>query len=383
MMHISYSEKCTGCSACVCICPHNCINLTRNLEGFMYPSVEEKNCVNCGLCVAVCPIENHNLQESKKAVAYISSNEVREQSTSGGFFTVLSDYILDNNGVIYGAVYDTDFMVCHIRGDNSTDRNMMRTSKYVQSDIGDVYIKVQEDLNNNVMVLFSGTPCQIAGLYNYLNQKRVPKNKLVTCDLVCHGVPSPLIWKEYLHFLKKKYDDEVVSVNFRDKELGWHKPQLKIEFREHTQKLTEAKDPFYNLFYSNCILRHSCHTCEYAKKDRIADFTMADCWGIENNLSQYDDNRGCSLILLNNERAVDIFFQVVKNRKDIFFDIDVDSLRQPHLKRAAAKSSKRELFWKEYENKGFFFVMNKYGYYSWYMRIIKKLKRIIIKVIRK
>ena len=381
MISVIDKSNCTGCGACSNICPQNCIQLRIDNEGFKYPIINQKMCINCNLCEKVChEVSNSNIFNNfLMTYAYSNTDEIRMNSTSGGFFTKISDFIIQNNGVIYGAAYDETFNVIHTRATTVKIRNKQRGSKYVQSNMDNIFISIENDLKNNKIVLFTGNPCQVSAVLSYLRLKRIDCKLLITCDFICHGITSPIIWKDYLSFIEKKYNDKILSINFRNKDKGWHTPQLEIVMKEHIQKLTEKKDPYYNLFYSNCILRPSCHKCNYSKKERVSDFTMADCWGIEKSPPEFDDNMGLSFIMINTPKAKKLF-NIMKMDKDSI-DIDINDINQPHLNHAARESKKRDKFWEEYKNKGSVYVIKKYGNYTISRKIIKKSKKIICKII--
>lgn len=371
---------CFGCRACEEICPKHCVSMKPDEGGFLYPAVDEKLCIHCGLCAEVCPMEHRSVsEESPCCIAYQAEDAVRAHSTSGGFFSAVSDRVLQAEGAVYGAAYDEDFRVHHIRVEDKEQRDRLCGSKYVQSDLGHTLHAVADDLKDGRTVLFTGTPCQVSGLTNYLNRARVDTRGLITCDLICHGVPSPEIWKDYLSFISRKYKDKIRFVNFRDKSLGWHKPQLRIEMEGHCQSLTEGQDAFYQMFYSNCILRESCHNCPFSSVHRAADLTMADCWGIDRSRPDLDDNKGLSLVLVNTEKGRNFLEECGLTGEKI----GLEDIRQPHLSHPAARSRHRDQFWQEYETKGFRYVLNKYGNYSIYRKMIKKIKRLILKVVRR
>lgn len=374
--------RCTGCGACACICPSKSIVMEQSYDGFLYPHINLATCVKCQKCNDVCPIDNHDTYpRSQNVYAFKNEDNIRELSTSGGFFSLISNYFYENSGVVYGAVFDNSFAVYHIRSTSWDDGYLMRGSKYVQSDLKKTFQKVLVDLQSNRLVLFSGTPCQISGLNNFLKLKQISVEKLFTCDFICHGVPSPLIWKRYLEFLENKYRDNIQSVYFRNKrEQGWHKPCLEIIMNAHKQILPEAKEPFYQLFYSNCILRTSCHSCEYTNLTRVSDVTMGDCWGIENVYPEFDDNRGISMVMLNSEKMCKLY--EVLSGKGKYIKIKIENLNQPHLYRPATMSRRRKKFWKDFYSKSFRYILDVYGYYSPYMKVVKKIKKMILKVIK-
>lgn len=374
---------CTGCSACASICPSECIKMQPDIDGFLYPQLNSDRCVNCNLCSKVCPIEkNVDRNGIKSLLAYSNTDEIRKKSTSGGFFTLISDWILRKKGVVYGAVYTEKFEVIHTRADEEISRNKMRFSKYTQSDVSKIFCSVQQDLADGKTVLFTGTPCQVAGLNSYLEKKKINKENLYTCDFICHGVPSPKLWKDYLCFIEEKYSDTIINVNFRDKINGWHKPQLTFSMSEHIQTNPEACEPFYFLFYNGCVLRESCYKCQYTNLDRPSDITMGDCWGIEKNHPELDDNKGLSLLLINTEKG-ERLISFFSGENERFVPLSLDDIHQPHLSKPARRSQKRDQFWQDYYKKSFKSILNKYGNYSVSSKLIYKVKRTIVKIIRR
>lgn len=376
------AQKCTGCTACGAICPCNAIEFKENDKGFKRPEINLNQCISCGFCREVCPIENSEFNKKNKGVyAFKYTEEDRKDSTSGGFFSYISDYVLKLDGVVYGAIFDDKFRVVHARATNYCERNRMRQSKYVQSDIGTAYKELENDLRNGRIVCFTGTPCQVSGLNNYLKKKKIDTKKLITCDFICHGTPSPLIWRNYLEFIENKYNDTIVGVNFRDKTEGWHKPKLKIKMEKNIQSLNELQDPFYQLFYSNCIMRDSCYECEYTRKERVSDFTMGDCWGIEEFAPAMDDNKGISVVLVNTEKGRNLL-SVIES-KAWKLEISIDKLKQPHLSNPVKMSRRRNQFWIDFQTHSYLYIIKKYGNYSISKKIINWIIRQVVRVIRK
>lgn len=235
MIRIKDPKECCGCTACASICSHNAISMEPDALGFLYPKINESLCVECGLCEKVCQFNDNydrslNLpQPTAYAARHKDIGEVMK-SRSGAAFVAISDYILEQGGIVYGAGYKDHFRVAHKRATTKEERDEFRGSKYVQSDLSGVFRQVKEDLKNGLTVLFSGTPCQTAGLNSYIG-KKLRKN-LILLDIVCHGVPGPYIWRDYLAYLEKKHNSKIIYVNFRDKEkYGWkaHKETFKYE----------------------------------------------------------------------------------------------------------------------------------------------------------
>lgn len=260
MIIIDDKTNCSGCHACANACPKNCISMVSDEEGFWYPQVNKEKCIDCGLCEKVCPII-HKWQpdDSRKttAIAAINLNEeIRLESSSGGIFTLKAEKIIDQGGVVFGAAFSDDFKsVRHICVDNKADLEKLRGSKYVQSKISDTYKHAKEYLDSGRKVLFSGTPCQIGGLYSYL---RKPYENLLTQDIICHGVPSPMVWEKYVEKCERKAASEMQRVFFRHKKYGWKSYSMAMEFTNHTKYIrTLLEDPYMRLFLSNSCLRPS------------------------------------------------------------------------------------------------------------------------------
>ena len=309
MISIQDKSKCSGCHACFLACPQKCIRLVADEEGFLYPQVDQKECSSCNLCEKVCPILNpHSISKETKPLAYAVKNTdeyIRERSSSGGVFTAMAEYIIEQGGLVFGAAFDDDFNVVHIRVDKKEDLEKLRGSKYVQSKIGYTYQEAKEALISGNPVFFTGTPCQIGGLKAFLKKDY---EKLYTQDLICHGVPSPFAWKKYLEYLADKYGSEVKHVAFRNKAKSWKKYSISIWF-ENGQELTEpfTENVYMQAFLKNLCLRPSCYNCAFKGINRVADITLADFWGIETVLPQMDDDKGTSLIMIHSDKGKELF----------------------------------------------------------------------------
>lgn len=297
-------KKCCGCGACYNICPAGAITMEENNEGFLSPVINEDKCTNCGLCLKACPSLNVKYKNTKEPECYaaMADDEIRMNSSSGGMFTLLAKYILDKGGYVCGAAFKEDWSVHHLIVDNKDDLDKLRGSKYVQSDTEKCYSEIKQLLNQDKYVLFSGCPCQVAGLYSYLGKDY---DKLYTVDIVCHGTPSPKIWQKYL----EEYDKANISkIDFRDKSVfGWS-TTMNIYMKSGEEiHLLPHEDSYYRAFLPNISLRRSCGNCKYAKIPRVADITIADFWGIEKYSSKLNDKKGTSLVLINNDKGRIIF----------------------------------------------------------------------------
>ena len=298
--------------------------------------------------------------------------EIRAASRSGGVFTALSDYVLESKGVIYGCVLTDDFDAVHIRAVSKQDRDRMRGSKYIQSRLNDTYKSVKCDLDCGRQVLFSGTSCQVAGLKGFLEKEY---RNLICIDIVCHGVPSPKVWQSYLLWQETKHGAKVSSVDFRNKtDFGW---------RDHVETLclengqTVNSKVFTTLFYGHCILRPSCYKCPYKAVMHPGDITIADYWGIENAAPEFDDNKGVSLVLINNDKGKKLFDAI---KKQITWKrTRIEDSMQPPLKAPFPKPENRHNFWNDYNNRSFDYIAKRYGG----MGVVRKVKNILGKIKRK
>lgn len=380
MIQINNPADCCGCTACASICAHDAITMKPDALGFLYPEVDKDKCVDCGLCEKVCAFNDHydtslNLE---KPLAYGARhkdmNEV-ETSRSGAAFIAISDYILEQGGVVYGAGYTDHFRVVHKRAATKEERDEFKGSKYVQSDMTGVFRQVKKDLRDGLTVLFSGTPCQTSGLNSYVG-KRLREN-LFLVDIVCHGVPSPYMWRDYIAYLEKKQGSPIVWVNFRDKQkYGWAAHHETFKFKNGGGKMS-----FTYLFYKHIMFRKSCGNCHFTNIKRPSDITIADFWGWENTDSAFNaDNKGVSLVLLNTEKGRKLF-DAVQDRMNTI-PAELDKCLQPNMQHPSEMHPLSDNFFSDYSQKGFKYVMWKYGenYPPTFLR--KKSKRLLDKIKR-
>lgn len=278
--------------------------------------------------------------------------ETRVASRSGGIFTAISDIVLDERGVVYGCAVNEQFQAEHIQVISKEDRNRLRGSKYVQSSVGNCYKNVGDDLAKGQYVMFSGTGCQAAGLKSYLGD--IPDN-LVTMDIVCHGVPSPAMWKSFLKWMENKYHGKISSVNFRDKRYGWmaHFETVIIKGR------IRVADYYRAIFYKHYSLRPSCFSCPYANTNRVSDITIADAWGVDRKYSYFNDDKGVSLVILNTDKGVSYFEKARKNLEAV--EVDLNDFMQPNLRAPSKTPADRVKFWNDFVEHGFDFVSKRYG----------------------
>lgn len=355
-------EKCCACTACFSKCPVNAIEMRTDEEGFTYPYVIKDRCVNCGQCIAVCPLQKENVNDEPIQIIAAKNKkmETRMNSSSGGVFSILAEYIEKQEGRIYGVAFNDDFSVIHKGADKHKEWQSFCTSKYVQSDLfsNHIFQNIKEDLRNNRYVLFTGTPCQVDGLKQYLKGENI--DKLLTVDIVCHGVPSPGIWKEYLNKLEKKEKTKISQVNFRDKKDGWHNSKLRIASKNNVILHEAQSENFFSkLFFNHFIMRPSCYCCEYSNFRRCSDITLGDYWGIEKYYPKLDDNKGVSLILINSNKGLKIL-EVIKNQMESI-SIKKEEALQPNLCQPSFKPGNREIFWKAYKKKGLIYAGKRVG----------------------
>lgn len=381
MIQITNKADCCGCTACASVCAHKAISMEPDALGFLYPKVNKEKCIDCGLCEKVCAFHSNydrtlNLQEPKVYAARHKNMHEIETSRSGAAFIAISDYVLEQGGVVYGVGYTDHFRVVHKRATTKDERNEFKGSKYVQSDLRNIFPQVKEDLKQGLTVLFSGTPCQTAGLSSYIGRRL--REKLILVDIVCHGVPSPYIWKDYLNYLEKKQGTKVLEVNFRNKQkFGWASHYESYKF---PQKI-EVKTDFTYLFYSHIMLRDSCGKCYYTNTIRPSDITIGDFWGWEKTDAQFNqDNKGCSLVFINTVQG-DNIFNLIKQDLNIVPAHLKNSL-QPNLQHPSMIHPKRERFEKDYQRKGFEYVLKKYGD-NWWKQSIRKYKSDIRRKIKR
>lgn len=382
MIQIKDIHKCCGCYACASICGHNAINMYVDAMGFAYPKVDVSKCVECGLCEKVCLFQGDNEIEMKRpqiayAVRHRKLNEV-ETSRSGAAFIALSDWILDNDGVVYGAGYDEYFSVKHKRAVDKCHRNDFKGSKYAQSNMKGIYQEIKADLKDGKLVLFSGTPCQTAEVKMVI--PKLLQEKLFLIDIICHGVSSPAVWHDYLSYLEKKVGQTLKAVDFRDKvKFGWsglHKESFVFE--------DGVKRTFQYTYYNDLLIRPSCNVCLYAKLDRSSDITIGDFWGWEKVCPSFnEDDKGCSVVLINTLKGQQLF-DVVSDQI-MFAKVPLSSCIQPNLQRPTPENSLRIKFEEDYRNRGFKYVMYKYGEVGikyHYNRVLRLIKRSIIRFIK-
>ena len=359
MDNIDKLEKanCTGCCACYNICPVGAISLQDNIEGFREPVINKEKCTNCGLCAKVCPVLNPKYENNKKPACYafMADDEIRAKSSSGGAFIVLAYEFLNNGGYVAGAVWTEDYRVKHIVSNKKEDVEKMRKSKYLQSDIGDCYTQIKSILYKDKKVLFTGTPCQVAGLKSYL---RKDYENLFCVDLICHGVPSPKVFKKYIEEEKlSEQDEKWISTDFRDKKYGWGSGFTTTTTTTTTIKTTveSANDnTFMKSFFADVCLRKSCSSCVVSKIPRQGDITIGDLWTIKKDKkyrNKYCDAKGTSLVLCNSKKGK-LLVKTLSNGAKLLNNIPLKKafLGNPNIKKPTIAHINREVFFTNIDN---------------------------------
>lgn len=367
MKHINAKNtdrnNCCGCSACQQACPHDCILMKADKEGFLYPKVNEAQCINCGLCSNACAWierQNDNKTEKKTPVVFASKykdDDVRHKSTSGGVFTAFASYILKKSGVVYGASFQSISQdVCHIGISDMNELDKIRGSKYVQSRQRNVFREIRNHLNRGIIVLYSGTPCQCEGLRRFL---RKDYENLFIIDILCHSVPSPRVFKDLLDSLGADFDE----VSFRDKSKGWRNSYVFRLFRQDGMIINET---YLTLFFKGLINRPSCYHCKFTNTHRSGDITIGDYWNINSVYPGFEDSLGVSCLLINSEKGKE-FFDEIKGSLD-YLQTDLACAIQTCMVRNVAEPKDRKRFWEDYRTYGVSYCEAKYGRMTWWER---------------
>ena len=380
MIKLNDKSDCCGCSACYSVCSHHAIKFEEDQEGFFYPVFNLNLCVDCGLCEKVCPVI-HYKTESKNGNPIIYSainNNVEQymQSSSGGIFILLCEYIISKGGIVCGATYDKDFVVKHSFAKTLDECRAFQGSKYVQSDIRGIYPKIKSILKNKVSVLFSGTPCQVAGLKLYLRKNY---DNLYTVDLICHGVPSPLIFKDYLNFVKGKNIILHINMKSKSKKKG---TTIRFDFLNGKYVSQTLKTDLWNkLYFGSFIVRPSCHNCQFTHYNRIGDITIGDSWGINKYYPNFHADKMTSLLFVNTHKGA-FLYDRISNQIDKI-EITKEESMQPQLQYPTKKSLEREAFWEDYIKYGFNYVIKKYLGFNRYEIVKNQLKLSLHKIFTK
>lgn len=384
MINIEKKTDCCGCHACFNICPKNAIEMKEDENGFKYPEINSQKCIDCGMCQRACPIiSKTNVINEPKAYACMNKDEqIRLSSSSGGVFTLIAEAILELNGVVFGAQFDHDFNVIHDYADRKEELYKFRGSKYVQSSIGDTFKIVRKFLEQERYVLFTGTPCQVEGLYSFLQKDY---KKLYTQDIICHGVPSPKVWRKYKEKIEKENKSKIKKMSFRDKSSGWTTYSLKYNFDNQKIYIEEnSKSKYMQAFLNNFSIRNSCYECKFKSKNRKSDITLADFWGIQNVIPEINDNKGISLAILNSEKGKELFERIKEKIEFREIDFEESIKYNPSMTKSATKPRNRNDFFKDLEKMNFDELAKKYFPEPRFItKVIRKIKIEILNIMNK
>lgn len=403
MIKINKKEDCCGCSACAQRCPKQCITMQADGEGFLYPIVDIGNCIDCGLCEKVCPVINQS-EPNKPLKVYAAMNkdeEVRLASSSGGIFTLLAEATILKGGVVFGVRFNEQWMPVFDYTETIEGIAPFRGSKYVQATVGNAYKQAEGFLKAGREVLFSGTPCQVAGLKKFLRKEY---DNLFTVDIICHGVPSPKVWSKYLDetcskLLMHSPDGKnsvrsakggdvrtcIETVSFRSKSSGWKKFSflLKLNFSTCDEKNTVVfseelgKNDYMRAFLSDTILRPSCYSCPAKEGKSHSDVTIADFWGINNINPEFDDDKGCGAVLINTTKGEELYKRTYKDILQINSSFSNIVKYNKAYSCSSKRPIKRDVFFRVYTNKGIHYAVKKVTHISLIKRILNKLLHII------
>ncbi len=396
MIVITDKKDCCGCSACAQACPKQCIKLSADNEGFLYPVVDTALCIDCGLCEKVCPVINQS-ESSLPLATYAAKNtdeSIRSESSSGGIFTLLAEQIISEGGVVFGAKFDADWHVVHAYTETIEGLAAFRGSKYVQSTIGTCYQQAERFLAEGRKVLFTGTPCQIAGLKKYLRKEYA---QLLTIEVVCHGVPSPMVWNDYLEYRRTRAAScegvppstlpTITDISFRDKSNGWRKFSVRFGFAatEQTETTCEitpfSEDPFMKGFLRNLYLRPSCYHCAARSGKSGADLSIADYWGVHKIHPKFYDDRGIGLILVNTDRGAESFNGISSRLNSCKSTLNQALKYNPVIIRSVKEPKQRAEFWQHYNHTDFDLISRLCPKKK--RSLLSKCKRFIKKLIHK
>lgn len=384
---LNKKKECMGCAACYSICPQQCITMKADNEGFYYPIVDEVRCNNCGMCEKSCPLQHYIEEKTQRTykghayAAYNTDETIRLQSSSGGIFSLFAQEILKKrNGIVFGAAFSSDYQsVWHKAINEEKEIPSLRGSKYVQSNIGECYKEVKSYLEKGNAVFFSGTPCQIAGLKSYLGKEYIG---LYTQDIVCHGVPSPLVWEKYVRYREQEAKSSVKNIFFRYKKYGWKMFSVLFEFSSDKKYTKSQKEDLYMRgFHNNIFLRPSCYNCSFKGLEREADITLADFWGIQTLIPEMDDDKGISFVLVNSQKGQTLF-NLISNKvcyKETELEPAMTIYNTAAIK-SVTKPPNRKNFMKDLQQQNIEVVLKKYCQISTLRKLKVKLRLILLRL---
>lgn len=363
MIDILDKSDCTGCALCHDVCPNGAITMIPDsVTGFLFPVINKDCCIKCNLCEAKCPSLNLVAKAKNVLNAFAVNNkniEIRFDSTSGGVFASLANYFYIMNGAVVGAVWKNKYEVIQIASTNKDDLPNLMLSKYIQSNSCEVYTKVKDLLRKGVKVLFVGLPCQIAAIRSICEAE----DNLYTVDLVCKGVPSPLVWRKYIDSIESSIGKTIICHRSKDKEYGWKRLGVRVDFDDTTVDYhSGSEDDFVRLYSRNVIMRDSCYHCKYRGIERVGDLTLGDCWGVEHLSPKLDDNCGTSMVFINTKKGADLYSQICDSFDAVSFKAeDIDKYNKGISSNFVVDELWRREFWRDINNYPFKYVVEKYA----------------------
>lgn len=375
MKQVLEKSRCTGCTACMNICPKGAITMVEDTDGFKYPVINQDKCINCGLCVKTCPVLNTKENESlnKCYVGYNKSEEVRLNSSSGGIFSLIANYILEQKGIVIGAAFNKENELKHIAIEKTKDLNKLMGSKYLQSDLTDIFKYIKYNIKDR-KILFVGTPCQVGGLKAFIKKDY---NNLICVDLVCHGVPSPKLFKKYIEELENE-NGKLLDYNFRDNSTGWDTYSNTATFKEKTITEDRKQNKYMKLFLSDVALRQSCFNCNFKLGNKYSDITLGDFWGIKNHYPEMYNKSGVSAIIINTKQGEELFNNINKDIEYKECKLEEILSGNPSLKISGTEPKTRDNFFKEIDKLSISELTKKYQKkISLLSKIKRKLKSLI------
>ena len=371
------NDKCTGCTACYAVCAKNAIRMERDEEGFLQPKIDASRCVKCGVCESICPVPKNHISEVKCVVACRSRKEdLVSCSSSGGVFSVLAERVLSQGGVVFGCALTDSKHAQHICIESEGELDILRRSKYVQSDKAEIFAMVLNMLRTGRKVLFVGTPCEVAGLDSYLGKKY---SNLLLVDFICHGAPSPMVWEKYIGDQEKRRESRVTSVNFRSKKLGWRLFSMELMFENGTESSTSlTKDDYMRGFLGDLYLRKSCYACSFKDSNYHSDLTIGDFFAVNRAMPEIDHDEGTSLVIAHTEQG--IMALDAESEKMYCWELDSSYLSYNGAYFSSpARNYWREKALKEFQNHDFHSVIEKYCGLSFPAKLRRKFSKIMMK----
>lgn len=356
MHQITNIEQCTGCTTCFNTCSMGAISMVPDSLGFLYPRIDTERCIGCDACKMRCPAESQPSFKKQMVQLYYSvrleDEDILRRSQSGGAFYAISDIVLDKDGVVYGTIISENHKAVLDRATTKVERDKMCGSKYVQSELGHIFHRVKKDLQDNRLVLFSGTPCQVDGLLRFI--PTALQINLITVDIFCHGVPSPFMWHDHVRYKERKIGKRIVRTDFRNKNYGWDSYTNSF-FTEDGKQYDDRWWSFF-MYHKWNMLRESCYNCRYSQMERIGDISIGDHW-FSKNEKRRRDNKGISSVIINTSKGLSLFQEC----KNVYCEeVSIESTLQGALRKPCARDTNRTNLQKDYALQGYDYVLHKY-----------------------